>query len=385
MTNRALIIGGGMGGLAAAIGLRDAGNDVAVFERNEVAAAERGFGIMIWPNGMRALKQLGVADAVYAAGCELNRVEFRSNTGTRLLDWNVGELGKGLGVPAVSVARAAVHRALADKLGPESVTFGSWCTGVEQDEQSVTVNFRDQLPERGDFVIGADGVRSAIRGEHLGAAWPQFPPYAGYTIWHAVIENADIDIPAGTFYQFLGKGSRLIAARIAPNRIYWSALGFVPQGGIGEDPSFLDTVKERFSGWADPVSALFEATRPDEVARRDIFGGVALDRWGFGRLTLLGDAAHPMTTVLGQGGCMALEDAAVLSQSVAAEPDITRALRQYEQRRIQRTTEMMNLIKKFNPGGRETSIKVAVRNQMIKRAFHRGLGGQYVNFVRQPA
>lgn len=383
MTQRSVIIGGGVGGLAAGIGLRNEGLDVRVLERRG-DLQQAGFGMVLWPNGTRALQALGVLEGVREIGCELQCVEFRTPENEVLRGWSIAELAERAGTPAIAVSRSALHGVLADE-AKALIKLNSTSTAVDYDDAAATVHVLGQPDEHADFVIAADGVRSRTRGEMLGMPWPQYPPYAGYTIWHAVIDGAGLDIPMGTFVQYLGQNSRFVCTRIDAKRVYWSALGFVPQGGAETDESFLDTVRARYRGWTNPIPSLFEATRPDQVARRDIFGGRPLPRWGSGRLTLLGDAAHPMTTVLAQGGCMALEDAAVLAQSVRGESDTTAALRSYEQRRIARSSSMMALISRFNPGGPESGLKVAVRNKAIKYAFGHGVARKYERLVLQNA
>jgi 2-polyprenyl-6-methoxyphenol hydroxylase-like FAD-dependent oxidoreductase len=319
-----LIAGGGIGGLTAAAALGRRGFAVHVFERADRLRAE-GAGITLQINAMRVLASLGLASPVEKAGAVL--------AGGRLLDER-GALIQTLDLGGFDVRGVAIHRAplldiLAEGCGA-TVHTGRAVTGFESDETGVTAKLAGGGTMRGAVLVGCDGLRSAVRtaihGEHA-------PRYAGYTAWRGV---ADFDLPDKWSVELWGPGKRFGMVPIAPGRTYWFATENAPAGG--RDGDAVAELVRRFAGWPDPVERLVAATPDGTILRNDLYDRPPLAHWGRGRVTLLGDAAHPMTPNLGQGACQAIEDAAVLADCLDAHRDDPAAgLRQYEALRRDRT------------------------------------------------
>src|SRR4051794_35008104 len=225
---KALVIGAGVGGLSAGLALRElSGAEVRIFERApHLDAITVGIGMVIWPNGMHALRQLGLEPA----GHRIDRLEFFAAGGRRLNAWEVGALGTRLGAPSQALSRGELHRALAETYGAERIAFGAEYVGHSEDADGVTVTFADGRTERGDVLIGADGIVSKIRRTLTGQGPPDFPPYAGYTIWHAIIDHPAEDVPPNVFTLLFGRGHRFAHYRIDERRVYWSGIGFVEPG-----------------------------------------------------------------------------------------------------------------------------------------------------------
>src|SRR3954451_3835348 len=378
---KALVVGAGLGGLSAGLALRRAGADIQAFERAPaLEAITVGIGMVLWPNGMSAPRGLGVE----AAGHRIDRLEFYAAAGRRLNAWEVGEIGQRMGAPSLSLSRGELHRTLADAYGPHEIAFGADLAAYEDDDDGVTVVFKDGRRERGDVLIGADGIVSPIRRRLTGHGPPEFPPYAGYTIWHAIIDHPQQDVPPGVFTLLFGRGHRFAHYRIDDQRVCWSGIGFVEPGG--EKFIRKGDALAMFSGYRAPVPALIEQTDEGRIQRHDIFGGNPLERWGLGRVTLMGDAAHPMTTNLGQGAGMAIEDAVVLAQCLQQADRPADGLRAYERRRIARTTEMMTLANRLNSSAAlEGRLRTTIRNVMIARGLQRGIAGPYAKFIEAEA
>lgn len=377
---RALVIGGGLGGLTAAIALRRAGVDAVVHEAaKSLQQIQVGVGMVIWTNGIRALQRIGLGDRVSAVGTALDFLDLTTTNGRLLAHWPVGDVGRTAGGPSIALSRADLHRALAQELPADKLRLGAQCTGFTQDETGVTVRFADGAQERGDVLIGADGVRSRIRSE-LGLAGPDFPPYAGYTIWHSIIDfdSGQQSVKPGTFWLVFGCGSRFGFYRIDAKRVYWSGIGYVPAGGQDAADGRKREVLRRFAGWHAPIEAMIQATDEKAIHKVDIFGGKMLPSWGAGRVALLGDAAHPMTTNLGQGACMAIEDGLALGDAVGTGADRAAELRAYEARRLPRVAAMLQLAQRLNSSASlESAFRCWMRNQMIRLMFGRGLGREY--------
>src|SRR4051812_11653732 len=311
---KAIIVGGGLGGVYAAITLERAGVESVVLERHDdLSKIQVGIGMVLWPNGTHALRAAELDESVIAQGAIMEKIEFRRAIGGGTLHvWKMGELGRDLGSPAVGVSRADVHKVLYAALAEGTLRLGQTVVGYEQDADGVTVRTEAGEEFRGDLMIGADGLRSTTR-ERETRTDGTYPPYAGYTLWHAIIPTDDAFVPAGEFRLSLGRGDRFVSFPVDGGRTYWSALAHVPPGGRDKGRR-LEALRVRYAGYAPDVRGLIDATSEDQISRVDIYGGRGLPSWGAGRVTLLGDAAHPMTTILGQGACMALEDGAAIGR-----------------------------------------------------------------------
>jgi 2-polyprenyl-6-methoxyphenol hydroxylase-like FAD-dependent oxidoreductase len=379
---RALVVGAGLGGLATALALGENATEALVLERAaSISEIEVGIGMVVWPNGMRALRRLGVGDEVTALGAHLERVEFSTSAGRHLNTWPVGDLGRRVGEPALALSRGELHSILSRNLRERgtALTLGARVTDFEDSGDGVAVQLDGGSDVQGDVLIGADGLASMVRRKLIGRGPPEYPPYANYTLWHSIIPY-DQSVPPGVFFLVFGPGSRFAYYRIDDERVYWSAIAFVPAGN--EHVIDKSEVLDSFGEYQDPILPMVEATDEADILRHDIYGGEALERWGSGRVTLLGDAAHPMTTNLGQGAGMAMEDGVVLARCLSEQPEPEAALREYERLRMARTGEMMALANKLNStAALEGPFRVWLRGVMIRLFFTPALGRKYDGFI----
>jgi 2-polyprenyl-6-methoxyphenol hydroxylase-like FAD-dependent oxidoreductase len=319
---RAAIVGGGIGGLAAAVGLRRVGVETVVFERAE-RLAPVGAGLTLAPNAVRALERLGIAAdvaRVSAAGTEL---VVRTARGRTLLYVDLGETRATLGVHRSDLQRVLLGAAGEVQLGSDVRDVGEIAGDV-------------------DFVVGADGIESTVLAQLHG---PDAPRSAGYMGWRAVCEFED-DRVRGRFSETWGCGDRVGLIPIGGGRLYW----FVAESGRPRDYerfSVRGQFAKRFADWHEPIAEVIAATRDDALSATEILWRKPLKTWGRGRITLLGDAAHAMTPDLGQGAGQALEDAVVLAASVRAGPDVEESLRRYEAERIARTSPIVWRSRRF--------------------------------------
>lgn len=360
---RALIIGGGIGGLAAAIALKQIGMTVTVLER-VAELREVGAGLSLWANAIRALDQLGLGAAVRAqalpeaaGGIRTARGDLLMVTANRQLQARFGEL-------SVMIHRAELHDLLRSAL-EQAVELGMECVGVTADEQGVQAHFSNGQTRRGDLLIGADGLHSQVRAQLHGA---QPPTYAGYTAWRAVVPFDLRQLQVGESW---GAGARFGQIPMPGGRVYWFATQNAAAGQSspqGEKQALL----EIFGDWHAPIRALLEATPAAAILRNDIYDRPPLTRWGRGPITLLGDAAHPMTPNLGQGACQALEDAVVLAKALRSQADIPAALRRYEAARLPRTTWVVQQSRRVGAVGQwQHPVAVALRNTLVKQLLAR--------------
>lgn len=333
---KAVVVGGGIGGLSAAIALRRAGVEAVVFEQAD-ELREIGAGISLWANAMKALRKLGLHDAVLAVGRPLRpKGQLRSSSGEVFYEIPSAVMEERFGDVSVAVHRADLQGALLSALGEVggAVRLRAGFTGFERDGAGgVVVRFADGREERCDLLIGADGLRSAVRARLLGDGPPR---YAGYTAWRGVAEIEDAPVPGVAGFESWGRGERFGLAALGRGRVYWYATKNAPEGE--EAAGRKEELLARFGGWHEPIPSVIGATEEPGILRHDVYYRDPVKRWSRGRVTLLGDAAHPMTPDLGQGACQAIEDAVVLARCLKEEGgDVEAALGLYEARRSRRT------------------------------------------------
>ncbi|MDT0345901.1 FAD-dependent oxidoreductase [Streptomyces litchfieldiae] len=331
MTGRtAVVVGGGIGGLATALALTRRGWEVEVLERAD-EFTEIGAGLSLWPNALRALAALGLDERVRALGAVERGGGLRSRRGRWLSRSDNAELERRFGWPLLVVHRADLVRELANALPRQVLRPGSAVRGVTADGEALVVE-HTRGTSRADLVVGADGLRSTVRRQW----WPEAaaPRYAGHTGWRMVTEPlAEPPLEGAAFW---GRGERFGFTALPGGRVYCFATATTPSGGAapgGERAAVLD----RFGSWPDPVPRLLAAVPENAVLRHDIYDLPPLPGYTRGRVALLGDAAHAMTPALGQGACQALEDAVTLAVCLAATSDMGAALADYDRRRRPRT------------------------------------------------
>jgi 2-polyprenyl-6-methoxyphenol hydroxylase-like FAD-dependent oxidoreductase len=331
MNEDTLIAGGGIGGLTAAIALHRAGLPVQVHERAP-EIREVGAGITLQANAALALRRIGLDRAVMEAGRPIGTASIRRWDGTLLSGTDFREIETLLGAPSVAIHRATLQKILLEALSPGILHAGSEIAGYEAGPDGVEVRLGDGRRIAGAALVGADGIHSAVRAQLLGDGDPL---YAGYVSWRGVTPE-DFHPAPQEVSESWGPGRRFGIVPVEKGRVYWFATLNTPPGGRDEPGQSRATLLRLFEGWHPPIQALLEATPEEAILRNDILHRMPVRTWGEGRVTLLGDAAHPMTPNLGQGAGQAIEDAVVLAECLRGEPDIPAALRRYEARRIPR-------------------------------------------------
>jgi FAD-dependent urate hydroxylase len=377
---RAVIIGGGVGGLTTAYALAQAGVEPAVFEREpDLRRAQIGGAFTLYSNAMKPLTDLGLAPQVEAAGSVLKRVELRGRNGDVYARRTLDRLERRWGVPTVGSTRTNLHKILTAALGDGVVEMGAQCVGFDADGDGVTAKLADGREIRGDLLVGADGSRSTLRQ----LAFPQYERrYAGYTVWQGIPEHFEHKrIPEDTLIIWYGRGLRLCMYHVGRGKPYWAALYTTEEGGRDPEGQSKQVVLDLFKGWAEPIEAMIEATPDVAISRMDNYGGVPMDRWGSDRWTLLGDAAHPTTIDVGQGACQAIEDAYTLKQELERQPTVAAALSAYERRRIARTNRVMQTAWRVGWAGQWTNPVLAY----LRRRFM-GFGwDQHMRLIEKEA
>lgn len=360
---KAIVVGGGIGGLSAAIALRQVGVEAVVFERaGEIR--EIGAGISLWSNATRALEKLGLVGAVRAAGVSLTNGETRTWRGGVISRVSADELQQRFGL-ILGIHRADLQGSLLAALPGGTVRLGARCSGFEQHAGGVIAHFDDGREERGDLLVGADGIFSTVRARLFGEERPR---YAGLTAWRAVTRFEHELLPPGVALDLWGRGAEFGLLSLGRGRVYWFGTKNAPEGESDASIGRKRELLERFRDWQEPVKAAIEATEETAILRNDIYDREPLKEWGAGRVMLLGDAAHPMTPHLGQGACQAIEDAVVLADSLSKEKDVAPALSLYESLRIPRTSRVVRQSRRIGKIIQlESPFLCRIRDETIKR------------------
>ncbi|HZO28587.1 MAG TPA: FAD-dependent monooxygenase [Chloroflexota bacterium] len=360
---KVIIAGGGIGGLGTALALQRVGVSVTVLER-ATELREVGTGIGVWVNGMVALRQLGLVDEVLARGPAYHVQELRSWRGDLLVSTPVSMLARRFGVPPpIVIWRPELIDILGKALEPGVVELRAQVVGFEQDTDGVTVHLADGREVRGDVLIGADGIHSAVRMTLSPAIGPR---YAGYQYLRGITEFATPLFPPGRFVFAFGRGDRFGMSHIGPGRLYWWAVIVAPEHAPDPSEGRKAEVARRFKSFMAPIPAVIQSTPGDQILRNDISDLRPLASWGVGRVTLLGDAAHATTPNLGRGAGEALEDAVTLASCLATVRRGNRAavatvLRYYEASRMAPTARVQTTAWRLG-------VAASQRNPLICRA-----------------
>ncbi|TMC45245.1 MAG: FAD-dependent oxidoreductase [Chloroflexi bacterium] len=360
------IIGGGIGGLATASALQRQGIQVTLFERNP-ELREIGAGLTLWANGVQMLRQLGLADALAAVSAALTHFECWSWRGKRLGSMRLDTIERRVGAPSIGIHRADLLRLLAGEVSRESVHVNAHCVGFRQEQGHVISHFADGQQHQADLLVGADGLYSVIREQLLGQ---QPPRYSGYTCWRGVAVFEERHVSPGISSETWGRGRRFGMLPIGNGRVFWYATYNCPAGGQDQAGERKSRLSQLFGGWREPIEQLIEATDEGAILRNDILDRRPVRHWGSGRVTLLGDAAHPPTPNLGQGACQALEDALVLAGCLADQREPVAALHAYEARRMKRSAAIIKQSSLFGKIGQwEHPLLCALRDGLTPLAF----------------
>jgi salicylate hydroxylase len=339
-----LIVGGGLGGAALALGLARRGLPVRLFEQAETLG-EIGAGLTVSGGAMRALHWLGVADAVRARSERAARLPLLHYRTGALIAGAYDESG-GDDPPDWTTRhmhRADLHDILVSALGalaPDALATGHRFARAQSGPDSVTAHFENGGSAEGSLLIGCDGLRSAVRAQMFGAEQPRF---TGQVTWRCLIPIADAKPfmqagrsaifmgPARLFNRYTVRGGQVVNCVATARADVWRDEGWTT-------PSTVALFREHYEGWHPDILGLIEAAPPDRLFKWAMFERDPLPAWTDGRMGLLGDAAHPMLPFLGLGAALAMEDAVVLTRAILAYGANPEALKRYEASRIGRAT-----------------------------------------------
>ncbi|MCR8641233.1 FAD-dependent monooxygenase [Paenibacillus sp. N1-5-1-14] len=315
MANRVVIIGSGIAGLSAAIGLQAQGIEVKLFEKGK-GPRTAGVGVNLAPNALWALDRLGIGHLVRQVGKAFNEFIIYSDNGKQISSQPFDFLPDSM----YAVHRLDLLRILHDQVKPGTIQYGMEYTSFEQNENGVSVSFADGTQVHADYALFADGAGSDCRTKLR----PSAPlRVAKYTCWQGV---TSADEPFDNRYllsETMGPKGRFGICPLANGQIYWYAC---INGTYNEEQIAkfgVQDLLEHFGEFHAPIPEVIRKTMPQDMVHNDIFDLPAKHKFAFNRILLLGDAAHPITPNLGQGACQALEDAAVLMHLIKCYSDMT--------------------------------------------------------------
>ena len=349
------IIGGGIGGLTAAVALKDF--DCDVYEQAP-ALHDVGAAIAIWPNAMRILQRLSLSDAILEKAGVMEEIRWVDQRG-----WLINRVSiVDPKCPAVALHRADLQNTLIQALLPSSIRLGHELVDLTQRGDRMIATFANGHSTEADIVIGADGIHSRVREQFLNDG----PPVdRGYVVWRGISPAIPSSIPPATAIEYHGRGKRFGLGPVGHGRLGWWASANTPN---------TRELSQLFAGWHRPVLELIDATPPSSILKTTASDRPASRIWGRAGMTMLGDAIHPTTPNLGQGGCLAMEDAIVLARCFEKYGAVEEALRKYEQLRYKRTAAITKYSRYYGSVGqwenvwarslRRTSLALAPENFM---------------------
>jgi 2-polyprenyl-6-methoxyphenol hydroxylase-like FAD-dependent oxidoreductase len=361
MKPKIAIIGGGIGGLTAAVALARRGLDAEIYEQAP-ALEEVGAGVGLWPNAVRALERIGLVDKVGQLAGTVARQGLKRPDGTWLMYLPTELMQNRWGAGFTVVHRAELQALLAAQLDPASIHCGARCTGIRDTGKAVTARFEDGREVNTDVLVGADGVHSVVRTALFGPARLR---YRGYTCVRSLTPAGSVP-PLGDGIETWGQGARFGLAPASGDRVVWYAMWNAPAGG-DHDGNTAARLRTLFGAWHDPIPAVIEATPGSAIVRNDIYDRWPTRTWTRGPVALIGDAIHPMTPDFAQGACQAIVDATALAECLAEGGDVQEALRHYQQLRWRNAAAVTLLARNYGSMGQwQGRIACAARGGLMR-------------------
>jgi 2-polyprenyl-6-methoxyphenol hydroxylase-like FAD-dependent oxidoreductase len=377
---RFTILGAGIGGLTTAIAMQRKGLHVTIYE-SAPQIKPVGAGLGMAANAIKAFHEIGIGDKIERAGKVLKSLAIKTSEGSILSKADSETISKKLGVTNnFTIHRADLHDVLLKELLPNTLHVNKRCIDVQQTDDGVRMTFHDGTSIFTDYVIASDGIHSVVRKKLLPDVMPR---YAGYTCWRAVIENVPAGFDFNTTTETWGREGRFGIAPLSNNRVYWFACINAERNDQLKKAFGIKELLTYFGEFHDPIPQLLKLTRYDQLIWGDILDIQPLTKFAFGKIVLIGDAAHATTPNMGQGACMAIEDAAILANILAVEPNPEKAFVIFEQKRIKRTTRIVNNSWTFGKMAQQQNLFLTGLRNAAMRLVPASVAEKQIQFVTE--
>lgn len=353
MKKKVAIIGGGIAGLTFARCLSSDDYEIHIFEKKR-EFGEIGAAISVFPNALCVMEKIGLLEALLETSGQFKSMYLKTDKGTVL-----SKTTPKSDYPIICIHRADLHSILLTDINAELHKDSGVKNLTSLDNGKVEVIFQNENSTVFDAVIGADGIHSVVRKHIINDGEPVF---RGYNIWRGVLKtNFDIGYASETY----GKGQRVGIVPINDGVYGWWATCNEEFRQDDEPEGTKDKLKRLFGDWHDPIPELIENT--EEILKNSLIDRKPQKGWSKGNTTLIGDAAHPTTPNLGQGGCMAIEGAYLLAQCINKYGLTPEAYDRYEHYQFPRSKGIINESLKLGKMGQITNpILIALRNCFFK-------------------
>ena len=332
-SKKIILIGGGIGGAATALALHRQGFYPVVYERVR-ELKEVGAGIALWANATHILKNLNLLEEAKKVGVITTNYQFNSQNGKELVNVPVN----GFELPTVAIHRADLHELLWRRLPEKQFVLGETFERFSLSEDRVCAHFDSGLMVEGNALIGADGLRSKVRSELFGQ---QAPIYRNFTTWRGLTNYVPDTYRPGYIKEFLGRGKGFGFMMLGKDRMYWYAAALASENQPDAPIGRKNELENMFQNWFNSIPEIIAATDETDIIKTDLYDRVPALPWRKKNITLLGDAAHPTLPTLGQGACMALEDALVVTKCLMEFSSPAIAFQNYELQRFSRTKSIV--------------------------------------------
>lgn len=355
-----LIIGAGIAGLTTAISLKQKGIDFLVVEAvPEIKAL--GAGLTLAGNAMRELKKLGLDNLIKNSGHSISEMIIQDDRGKSISVMNAKKFSQQHGLDNVAIHRGVLHNILLGQIDAAKIITGKKAIRVKEEGSNIIVWFEDGTSLSAAGVIVADGIHSILRKQLISESLPR---YSGYTCWRGIVHNKwNITHKA---FETWGAAGRFGYVPIGNNEVYW----FACKNSMANNPELkawtVEDLRSNFASFAQPISDIIDSTTT-ELLWGDIYDLRPLTQFAFGKILLIGDAAHATTPNLGQGACMGIEDALMVAEFLQQDKEPDLAFKKFEKHRMPRTNFIVNTSYRMGKLAQlENQFLIPLRNQLLR-------------------